>query len=152
MVYYNLAQAQETIKVGKEAPDFTIKLLQGGSFTLSEQRGKGVIVNFWATYCPPCIREMPAIERQYQKYKEQGLVVIGVNTGEGRVTVQGYVNRLGVTYPIGLDPNFEVTNLYKTDPLPRTIFIDPEGKVKNVILGEMKETTIEENIAQILPK
>ncbi|MBE3554601.1 MAG: redoxin domain-containing protein, partial [Thermicanus sp.] len=82
----------------------------------------------------------------------QGLAIIGVNTGESVVTIQGYVNRLRVTYPIGMDPNYEVTNLYKTDPLPRTIFIDPEGKVKNVILGEMKESTIEENIAQILPK
>lgn len=151
VIYDQFIQSRETVRIGKEAPDFTLNLLDGGTFTLSKQRGKGVLINFWATTCPYCIDEMPAIEKQYQKYKDKGLVVIGVDTGEGKVMVQGYVNRLGVTYPIGMDETLEVTKLYRTGPLPRSIFVGPDGKVKNIILGEMNERMIEENIQKILP-
>lgn len=150
-IYTQFIGARETIQIGKAAPDFTVNQLDGDTFTLSGLRGKGILINFWATYCPYCIDEMPLIESKYRKYKEKGLVVIGINTGESKVAAQGYVNRLGVTFPIGMDEVLEVTKAYQTGPLPRSIFIGPDGIVKGIYLGEMDEKIIEENIAKILP-
>jgi peroxiredoxin len=151
VLFINLSHSVETVKVNKQAPDFTVKLLNGEPFTLSEHRGKGVLINFWATTCKPCLNEMPAIQSKYDKYKDQGLEVIGVNTGENEVSVSTYVNRLGVNFPIGLDREFEVTELYKTGQLPRSIFVDPDGVVRGIHLGEMSPDMIEEYISKILP-
>ena len=151
VIYQNLAKDVESVQVKKKAPDFTMTTLAGDEVTLSQLEGKGVLINFWATYCEPCIREMPTIQAQYEKYKDKGIEVIGINTGENEVTVTGYVNRLGVQFPIILDKNYKIVDLYQTGPLPRSIFIDKEGYVQSIILGEMNEKIVEDNILRILP-
>lgn len=151
VLYTNMTKTKNIIAVGKEAPNFTLNNLTGEQYSLSDFQGKGIVLNFWATYCKPCLNEMPALQRQHDKYKEQRVVVIGVNTGENAATVSGYTRRLEVNYPILLDPGYQVVNAYQVGPIPHTIYIEPNGKVKRVIIGEMTEETIENNILEILP-
>jgi len=152
VIYQNVSSSMEVIREGKEAPDFTLESLAGEPIKLSDLRGKGVLINFWATTCESCLNEMPAIQRVYDRYKNQGLEVLGINTGEGPVAVSGYVNRLKVNFPILMDREYEVTDLYQTGPLPRSLFISPDGKVKLIYLGEMNEEMIEASVKEILPR
>jgi thiol-disulfide isomerase/thioredoxin len=130
-----------TVRVGAPAPDFALSNLEGKTVRLSDFKGKPVIINFWATWCPPCRFEMPALEAIYQKYKDKGLVVLGVNTGErvrdgglaGRVGA--YARQLGLTFPIVLDLTDSVANLYRLRAYPTTYFVDASGKVTDMRRG-----------------
>lgn len=151
VVFQNLASSKELIRIGKKTPDFTLETLDGKQIRLSDLQGKGVLINFWATYCENCIVEMPAIDRQYQKYKDQGIEVLGVNIRENYATVSGYVRQLGVTFPILMDRSGEVTKQYQIGALPHSIFLAPDGTVKNIYIGEMNEPIIEKFFKSILP-
>lgn len=152
VVYSNITNSKSRIIAGEEAPNFTLKNIEGKELSLSDFRGKGIAINFWATFCIPCLEEMPALQRQYEKYKDKGIMVIGVNTGEDAVSVLGYINRLSVKYPILLDREYKVVDLYEVGPIPHTVFIYPDGRVKNVIIGQLNEKTIEKNLLEILPR
>ena len=120
---------------GEIAPDFSVELLAGGDFTLSEHRGKVVFLTFWATWCPPCIAEMPAIQELSEKYGSD-VVFIGVNIAEDTRRVQDFINREGYTYNIGLDKTgYLITELYPTDGIPYTLIIDANGFIVNEFLG-----------------
>ncbi len=151
VIFQNISSSKELVREGKKAPDFTLETLDGGNLRLEDLKGKGVLINFWATSCTYCLSEMPAIEKQYQKYKEQGIEVIGINIRENYATVNGYVRRLNVSFPILMDKSGEVTNLYQIGPLPHTIYVSPEGTVKSVYIGEMSEQVIEKQLLAILP-
>ncbi|CAM3420282.1 redoxin domain-containing protein [Hydrogenibacillus schlegelii] len=150
VIWSNFVSRAEPIEVGRPAPDFTAALLDGGTVTLSELRGHPVLLNFWATYCPSCIDEMPAIESVYQKFKDDGFIVIGINTGESAVTIQGYVRRTGVTYPIALDREATITKRYRVYDLPRSIFIAPDGTVAVDHIGPMTAEMVERFYAKAI--
>ncbi len=151
VVFQNLSSSKELIREGKTTPDFSLETLDGKQIRLSELSGQGVLINFWATSCTYCLEEMPAIERQYQKYKDQGIEVLGVNIRENYATVSGYVRRLGVTFPILMDRSGEITKQYQVGALPHSIFLAPDGTVKSIYIGEMKEAVIESHFKSILP-
>jgi peroxiredoxin len=135
---------------GHPAPDFTLATLDGAEFKLSELRGTPVVLNFWATWCGPCQRELPAMQAAAERY--DGLVVIaGVDQGEDADTVQAYVDKLQLTFPIPMDTEQDVGQRYNIKGLPTTFFIDGEGIIRRVWAGEMNSITLAENIAQILP-
>lgn len=119
--------AEALIAPGNPAPEFTLPTLDGETISLSDLRGQAVVLNFWASWCPPCRAEMPDLERLYQTYRTDNLVVIGVNLQESPVTVRSFVEREGLGFPIVLDRDGSVTNLYRIIPLPTTFFIDPDG-------------------------
>ncbi len=138
---------------GFSAPDFTLELLSGGEVTLSDLRGQAVMINLWASWCPPCRAEMPAIERVYQDLKDEGLVVLAVNTTyqDSESAAAAFVAEFGLTFPILLDRTGAVSNRYQLRGLPSTYFVDREGVIRSVVVGgPMSEGLIRAKIQEIL--
>jgi cytochrome c biogenesis protein CcmG/thiol:disulfide interchange protein DsbE len=138
---------------GFSAPDFTLDLLDGSQVTLSQLRGKVVVINFWASWCPPCKAEMPAIEKVYRAYSDFRVVVLGVNTTyqDNKSTAQAFVNEYRLTFPIPLDRDGSVSHRYALRGLPTTFFIDRKGIIRSIIVGgPMSEATIQTKIEELL--
>ena len=138
---------------GFSAPDFSLELLGGGQVTLSELRGKVVLVNLWASWCPPCRAEMPAIERVYRSYKDLGLVVLGVNTTnqDSESAAASFVQEMGLSFPIPLDRSGAVSASYNLRGLPSSYFIDRQGIIRSVVVGgPMSEALIQSKVEQLL--
>jgi peroxiredoxin len=108
--------------------NFTLTDLNGKPWTLRELRGKVVMVNFWATWCPPCRKEMPDLETLYQRFGPQGLVILGISD-EDSATVSPFVAQQKVTYPILLDPGRKVNDLFQIEGIPKTFIYSREGKI-----------------------
>ncbi len=134
--------------VGRMAPDFRLPTLDGGSFQLSDQRGKPVVLNFWATWCGPCRNELPAIQKAAEHLSDQ-VVFAAVDQGEEAATVQSYVDEMGLTFTIPMDDGGEVGYVYNVKGLPTTFFIDRNGVIQSLWMGEMNSVTLAENIAKI---
>ena len=138
---------------GFPAPDFTLDTLEGSQMTLSDLRGKVVIVNLWASWCPPCRAEMPAIEQIYQENNAQGLEVLAINTTyqDSESTAADFAQEFGLTFPILLDRDGSVSKRYQLLALPTTYFIDRRGIIRAVVPGgPMSETLIESKISDLL--
>jgi len=135
------------------APDFELELLGGGSFVLSEMRGSPLTLNLWASWCPPCRREMPALDAVYAEYQDQHLQVVGVNMtaqDSERAAIE-FVRAMGLRFPIALDREGRVARLYQMRALPTTFFIDTQGVVQRVIVGgPMSELTLRSEIEALL--
>ena len=120
----------------KVAPDFTLMNMQGEPVSLSQYRGKVVILNLWATWCPPCREEMPSMEGLYQKYKDQGLVILAVSADEnGKKAVSQFLQRTPYSFPILLDSDSVVQNAYGVFRFPESFIIDRNGIVVKKIIG-----------------
>jgi len=112
----------------RQQADFTLAELGGKTWTLKEQRGKVVVLNFWATWCPPCRKEMPDLETLYQQFKEQGLVILAISD-EDAGKVRPFIAQQKVTYPILLDPGRKVNELFQIEGIPKTFVYDRNGKL-----------------------
>lgn len=139
------------VEVGDTAPNFVLTDLEGNEVELEDFRGKGVFLNFWGTYCPPCEKEMPAMQRQYAKYKDEGVVILAVNIAETEFTVKNFADRLGLTFPIVLDKQREVVDAYGVGSLPATYLISPEGKVVKKTTGQLTDTVVRNFLKEIMP-
>jgi peroxiredoxin len=125
-----------TPKVRLEAPPFSLTRLGGGTAALSDFSDKVVLLNFWATWCAPCREEMPAMQRLWERYREQGLVIVAVAADRGDdKQVASFVDKLGLDYPILLDPTGEVRNRYEVVGLPMSYLIGRDGKISGRIIG-----------------
>ncbi len=113
---------------GRQHADFTLTDIEGKSWTLSKLRGKVVVVNFWATWCPPCRKEMPDLEALYNHFKSQGLVVLAISD-EDAAKVRPFIAEHQVTYPILLDPGRRVNELFQVEGIPKTFVYDRNGKL-----------------------
>ena len=120
---------------GYLAPDWALESLDGEHLTLSGLRGQVVVLNFWATWCPPCRSEMPAIEQVYRTHRDQGLTVIAVNVQEAQEQTQAFVEEMGLTFPVLADRDGSVSTRYRVTSLPTTFIIDRAGVIREVAVG-----------------
>jgi peroxiredoxin len=130
-------RALDLIKPGRvqRAPDFTLTRLDGKRFRLADQRGKAVLVNFWATWCPPCLEEMPALERLWRRNRGEAFVLVGVALDANTALVPPFASEQELTFPVLLDSRMEVSNAYAVRALPTTVVIDRQGDVRALALG-----------------
>ena len=137
------------IKEGVAAPDFTGELMDGTSITLSELQGKPVIINFWATWCGPCVKEMPAFERLKDDFGDK-IGIIAVNCGDDAETVKDFVEENGYTFPVVLDEEYSISMMYPTNSIPYTVVLDAEGKVTHISTGALDADTMYERYKEAL--
>lgn len=138
---------------GFTAPDFRLTLLGGGEIALSDLRGKVVIVNLWASWCPPCRAEMPALQEVYEAYRDRGLEILAVNTTyqDSQAAAARFVQEYGLSFPVPLDQTGEVSRSYLLRALPTSFFIDRDGVIRSVIIGgPMSKTTIQTTVEALL--
>ncbi len=132
---------------GKTAPDFTLKTLSGKVVSLSDYRGKVVLVNFWASWCPPCREEMPLFKRVYEKYKKKGFEILAVSTDSSVDPVKKFVKEHGISFTVLMDDG-KVSSTYGIQGLPTSFLIDRDGRILKVRLGEYKE--VEKDLKKFL--
>jgi peroxiredoxin len=140
--------------IGQPAPTFQLEALSGGVQSLQDYRGKAIILNFWATWCEPCREEMPSLESLYLRYKDRGLVVLGVSVDEeGWAPIQDFLKVIPVSFPVLLDQEQKVTELFETFRIPETFFIDPQGKVAAKVVGpqDYNQEVFFKKVERILP-
>jgi thiol-disulfide isomerase/thioredoxin len=136
-----LALEEQDEKEADPALDFEREALSGEIVSLSDYRGKPVLINFWATWCPPCVQEMPVIQAAANQYEDE-LVVLAVNGGESVEQIGAFAEAFGYTLTFLLDPETSLANLYGVRGFPTTFFIDPEGLVQGTYIGMMDENII----------
>lgn len=132
------SHADQVIETGRPAPGFSLPDLKGNTVKLSDYRGKAVVLNFWAVWCPPCRTEMPLLEKLAQDNPER-LVVVGVNISENQPQAQEFVSEYGLTFPILIQGNQSVHTMYQVRGFPTTFFIDSEGVLQAVHVGELNQ-------------
>jgi len=132
-----------------QAPDFNLQQLDGRQVSLSNFRGKVVLLNFWATWCAPCRLEMPSLQDRYDRYQAQGFVVLAVNDEEPAADVESYVQELGLSFPVLLDPTGEVQQLYAIRGYPSSYLIDRDGTIHLVQIGLLAENTLDRSLAEL---
>ena len=136
--------------VGMQAEDFRLTDLEGKQQSLSQYRGKIVLLNFWATWCKPCTTEMPAMQTTYEKLRDKGFVVLAVNELEDDAKVREHIKQYGHTFPVLMDRDNKVANQFGVFGLPVSVFLDQEGRVQEYIKGGLlTEQKIEETVARI---
>ncbi|PJF36715.1 MAG: hypothetical protein CUN49_03985 [Candidatus Thermofonsia Clade 1 bacterium] len=140
--------------IGSPAPDFELATPKGESLRLSEQRGAWLVLNFWATWCPPCRAEMPILQALHDSPSEAaralGTVrVIAINRDESAAAVQAFLDELKLSLPVALDPGGKVSNRYGVLSLPMTYFIDPEGIVRHRHIGKLTEELLEQTLRKL---
>ncbi|AYC29355.1 thiol-disulfide oxidoreductase ResA [Paenisporosarcina cavernae] len=152
-IYSNLTKDKVAVlEVGDQAPDFTLVDMNGEKHQLSEYKGQGVFLNFWGTWCKPCAKEMPAMDNQFQEFKDKGVQVLAVNIAQSNLEVNRFAEQYDLTFPIVIDKEKSVMQAYNIDPLPTTFLINPEGKIERIITGEMSEQNIADFMTQIMPE
>jgi peroxiredoxin len=122
-------------RVAQPAKDFSVSTPTGKGLVLRDLKGKVVLLNFWATWCPPCLREMPSMEGAHQRYRARGLAVVGIAVDTDPAVVTPYLKERKITFPIGFDPKSRVADAYGVRALPATFLIDRAGQVTALAMG-----------------
>jgi peroxiredoxin len=125
----------QALTLEKAAPDFTLKSLQSNNIKLSEQAGNVVLLNFWASWCGPCRKEMPLLNDLHNKYKTLGFSVVGVNVEQESSLAKSFISSYPVDFPILLDDSNKVSKLYDVNAMPTTVIIDRNGVVRHLHKG-----------------
>ncbi|UTR11560.1 redoxin family protein [Evansella sp. LMS18] len=134
---------------GDYAPDFELDMLDGSTAKLSDFRGEKIMLNFWATWCPPCRAEMPDMQ---EVYEENDVLILAVNltqTETGMNAVESFVDDFGLTFPIMLDEDIEVADLYEIQPIPTSFMINSEGRIHNIAYGPMNKDMIVQQFTEM---
>ncbi|MBA4494276.1 thiol-disulfide oxidoreductase ResA [Paenactinomyces guangxiensis] len=152
-LYQAIQQGKSEVpQAGDKAPDFQLTTLDGKEMKLSQLRGKAVMLNFWGTWCKPCRTEMPAMQQMYEKYKGSGFEIVAVNIAETDVAAASFARQYSLTFPIWMDRNRDVVNLYGIKPIPSSFFIDPQGVIRKKIEGQLNVNQLEVYINSVLPQ
>jgi peroxiredoxin len=140
------------IDAGNLAPDFELTTLDGKKLKLSDYKGKKVILNFWATWCPPCKAEVPDMVKFYSSYKDKDIVILGVNLTQSEKdqrSVRDFVNSYGITYPVPLDMESTVAEVYRVTAIPTSYIIDTNGIISEKVVGPMDFEAMKSMVARI---
>lgn len=137
--------AQDTL-----APDFDLRTVDGQTVRLSDYRGQVVLLNTWATWCPPCRAEMPQLEAYYREHQGQGFVVLAVNSEESSETVAAFLRSQDFTFPVVLDPEGTVMNSYQVRGLPTSFFIDRKGVMRGMWTGQLTADQLQKIVSPLL--
>jgi len=135
------------------APEISLLDTNGKEITLSELRGRPVIVNFWATWCPPCRAEMPAMQRAFMDYEDEEVIILAINSTnqDALQAVKQFVDEFDITFPILLDSQGTAANTYQISSLPTTYFIGKDGIIREVVIGgPMAEALLRSRIDKML--
>ncbi len=144
--------SEPTATVGKAAPDFELQNLDGQSISLSDLKGKPVLINFWATWCGPCVSEMPYIQEIYGEWSGKGLMVLAINMGESSSKVEQFLQDHNLSLPVLLDTKQVVARRYNIRGIPTTFFIDKDGTIQEKIIGAFtSKAPIENRLSKIMP-
>ena len=135
-------------KVGSVAPDFKLTTIGGEPMRLSELRSQAVLLNFWATWCGPCVEEMAIIQSYSEEYA-QDLIVLGINADEPLRKVSSFVDQHGLSFPVLLDPDSRIQDLYSVRAFPTSYFIDTEGTIRAIHIGLLSESLLVGYLEQI---
>jgi thiol-disulfide isomerase/thioredoxin len=146
------AGAEAAVTPSTGAPDFTLPSLDGPNLRLQEQRGRVVMINFWASWCGPCRLEMPHLARLYEKYRGSGFTVLAVNIDESPQKAASLATQLGMRFPVLLDTDKKVSRLYDLSTMPSTVLVDRDGRVRYVHRGyrDGYEETYDKQIRELL--
>lgn len=153
----NLKSEKETNHdIGDEAPNFELMQINKNNdqekINLSELKGKGIMLNFWGTWCAPCREEMPYMESLYPEYQEKGVEIIAVNLDQSELKVDQFIKEFDLTFPVPHDVRDEVRELYGIGPLPSTVFINPDGVINDIVIGGLTLDRLEGHLNEIQPK
>ncbi|WP_264738245.1 TlpA disulfide reductase family protein [Cytobacillus firmus] len=156
MQKYDKMEDPEALPVGLEkgnlAPDFELSDMEGNPVKLSDYRGKAVLLNFWASWCPPCRAEMPHMEKLYNKYKDENFDILAVNltnTEKNSGDAEKFVKELGLTFTIPMDVKGEAGSDYNIMAYPTSYFIDSDGVIREKVLGALNEEYMEKEIKKL---
>lgn len=152
-IYYHQLKNDQSDKLAEQlevgtgisqvAPDFTLTNLAGEKVALSDYRGKYVVLNFWATWCPPCRKEIPDLNAFHEENKDE-FVVLAVDLGESKEKVQQFISYGGYTFPVLLDKEREIGSRYNVSVIPTSYFIGPQGKIKYIKKGAVSRAELNE--------
>ncbi|MBE6562976.1 MAG: TlpA family protein disulfide reductase [Ruminococcaceae bacterium] len=135
------------------APDFSVYDMNGNKTTLSEKKGKPVVINFFATWCPPCVGELPHFEEMYKKYGDKvEFMIVDLTDGydETKEKVESFIDKNGYTFPVYLDSDIKAVVAYKISSIPLTVFVDEDGKIAASKVGAMDAETLEGYIKKLI--
>ena len=144
--------AEEGLTKGDVAPDFTLTTLDGKEIKLSDLKGKKVVLNFWATWCPPCKAEMPHMQNFYEDFsQEENVEILAINltNGDKVESVQEFVQDYGLTFPIPMDEEGKVNEIYQAITIPTSYMIDTKGRIQNKVVGPMDENMIKDFVSNL---
>ncbi|MGC8779257.1 MAG: TlpA family protein disulfide reductase [Anaerolineae bacterium] len=155
-----LAKPPQKSLCDEAAPDFTLTLfpeyrggVAGDTLSLADLKGKGVVLNFWASWCGPCEEEAAALEAAWRQYKDQGIVFVGVDYLDQDPAAKRYLQKFNITYPNGPDLASKISKRYTIRGVPETFFIDPQGKIVGCRkIGPLTDAELRQRIAQIMPR
>ncbi|MBO7744241.1 redoxin domain-containing protein [Paenibacillus sp. MWE-103] len=133
VVVRQMSDSRPVAAVSSVAPAFDLKDIDGKEVQLADYRGRRVVLHFWATYCPPCVKEMPVMQRIATQRDDTA--VIGVNIGQSRGTVAAFAKAKGLSFPLVIDAAGTMTDLYRIQALPTTVLIDANGRVSKIVSG-----------------
>ncbi len=137
--------------INEPAPDFVVETMAGDTVSLADLRGQVVLLNFWATWCPPCRIEMPGFQRVWEDYRDQGFVIVGLSVDQGvRSEVVRWVEQRGLTFPIAFAPGPVIRTYGGANTLPTSILIDREGRIVHRVQGYYAETALRAAVRRLL--
>jgi peroxiredoxin len=135
LVLVALAVPAGAVTLQDQAPDFTLKSLEGSNLRLEEYRGQVVLINFWASWCGPCRQEIPLLDRLHQRYLDTGFAVLGINVEGEEAPARKLIDRIPVTFPVLIDQEQRVSELYELEAMPSTVVVDRDGVVRYIHRG-----------------